>query len=262
MDNNLDYLQRYETTQHEAIKLLATQTKRWSDAVDINLEGKYVRMTFTYLSPELIHTIILNHHIFRKNSSFMNGTFERGLISRMEKISGRNEHIFLVMLTASAYGEQTSYTDPVIIHLPLRSLVLTSSSNVRVIPQIDDHNLEERIDLTYFPAHGYFAVPMAVMVNGNCEFLLDNTNNMHLVLSIPYIEVNGTRYQTRPWLFEYAPFLTIALDPNAIENMVQVEKHIEHFSPSHDLPLSVTPVTPEYWEQLARFIWHEVTQDP
>ena len=185
--NNPNNVQNFDTIQYEAIQLLATQTKRSSDFVDISLGSKYVRLTITYLSPELIHTIILNHYLFRKNGNYLNSGFETGVASLMEKVANRNEHIFLATLTASTYKQDTSYTDPVIVQLPLRSLVLTNSSNVQVIPQHDDHNLEERIDLTQGPAHGSFSYPMAVMVNENCEFLMDDTTNMHLVLSIPYI---------------------------------------------------------------------------
>jgi hypothetical protein len=260
--NNPNSIQNFDTTQYEAIQLLATQTEKWSDFVDISLGSKYVRLTITYLSPELIHTIILNHYLFRKNGSYLNSGFETGVASLMEKVANRNEHIFLATLTASTYKQDTSYTDPVIVQLPLRSLVLTNSSNVQVIPQHDDHNLEERIDLTQGPAHGSFSYPMAVMVNENCEFLMDDTTNMHLVLSIPYIDINGMRYETRPWVLEYTPLLDIALDPNPIENMLQVDRTPDHFRPTDDPPVSITPVTPEYWETMARFIWHEVTQDP
>lgn len=78
----------------------------------------------------------------------------------------------------------------------------------------------------------------------------------------PIIEINGTRYQTRPWMLDYASLLNIALDPNPGENRLQVDRTIEHFCPNKELPVSITPVNPEYWEELARFIWHEITQDP
>ena len=248
--------------QYEAIKLLASQTERWSDSIDISLESKFVRITITYLSPELIQTIIVNHYLFRRMGNFLNGSLENEVASKMERIANRNEHIFLATLTASTYEQDTSYTDPVIVQLPLQSLALTNSSNVQVIPQHDDHNLEERIDLTQGPAHGSFSYPMAVMVNEKCEFLMDETTNMHLVLSIPYLDINGTRYETCPWVLEYTPLLNIALDPNPMENRLQVSQTPDHFRPTDDPPVSITPVTPEYWETMARFIWHEVTQDP
>lgn len=97
------------------------------------------------------------------------------------------------------------------------------------------------------------------MENGGILCIASNT---HLLLSIPYIEINGTRHQTRPWMLDYASLLNIALDPNPGENRLQVDRTIEHFRPNKELPESITPVNPEYWEKLARFIWHEITQDP
>jgi hypothetical protein len=47
-----------------------------------------------------------------------------------------------------------------------------------------------------------------------------------------------------------------------MENRLQVGQTPDHFRPTDDPPVSITPVTPEYWETMARFIWHEVTQDP
>ena len=38
--SNPNDLQLYQLMQHEAIKLLATQTERWSDSIDIALEFK------------------------------------------------------------------------------------------------------------------------------------------------------------------------------------------------------------------------------
>lgn len=259
--NNLENTQTYEAMQHEAIKLLATQTERWSDAIDFSIGTKQVRVTVTYVSPKLIQTIILNHYLFRKNGAYL-ANFEEQVLSAMETIANRNEHIFLVTLTASYYEQGTSYSEPVIIQLPLQSLALTNSSNIQVNPLHDDHSLEDRIDLSRTPTHGYFTFPMAVLVNGNCEFLLDDTNNAHLVLSLPHITINGTNYPTEPWIFDYSPPLGISLDPNPSEDRLQVEKELEHFSPYKEPPVSITPIDEEYWETLGRFIWHEMILDP
>lgn len=249
------------TMQHEAMKLLATQTERWSDSIDFSIETKYVRATVTYLSPELIQTIILNHYLFRKNGAFT-GNFESQVLSKMEPIANRNEHLFFVTLTASNYEQDTSYGEHIIVQLPLNSLILTNSSNIQVDPLHDDYALEDRIDLTFAPAHGYFSFPIAVNVNGNCEFLLDETNNAHLVLSIPHVTINGTNYPTRAWTFDYVPPLALSLDSNPPEDRLQVERTLEHFCPDKEPPASITPMDEEYWEKLARFIWHEMTLDP
>ena len=103
---------------------------------------------------------------------------------------------------------------------------------------------------------------MAVTINENCEILLNKTNNNHIVLSIPNIEVNNTRYETRPWTFNYVPLLNIAPKSNPDDSLLQVVKSIDHFRPLNDPPLSINPENDGYWEQLARFIWHEVSLDP
>ena len=46
--SNQNDVQLYESIQHEAMKLLATQTERWSDSIDIPLGTKNVRITVTY----------------------------------------------------------------------------------------------------------------------------------------------------------------------------------------------------------------------
>jgi hypothetical protein len=259
---NVDPQENYINQQHGAISLLATQTKRWSDSIDIPLENKFIRITITYISPELAQTIILNHYLFRKIRNSVNNSFETEVTTKMEDIAKRDEHIFFVTLTASSYEQTLPYNSPVIVKLPVQSLVLTNSANIQVKPQHDDHNLEERIELTSGPAHGYISYPLAVTINENCEFLLNKTNNNHIVLSIPNIEVNGTRYETRPWTLNYVPLLNIAPNPDSGESQVQVDRNIDHFRPLDDPPLSINPENDGYWEQLARFIWHEVTLDP
>jgi hypothetical protein len=260
--NNPDDVQRYEMIQYEAIKLLATQTERWSDSIDIPLGNKYIRITITYLCPELVHTIILNHYLFRKEGGFINAGFNAEIISQMEDIASRNEHIFSVTLTASEYEQDIFNNDPLIIQLPLQSLVLTNSSNIRVIPQHDDHNLEERIDLTLTSAHGYISYPMAITANEKCEWLLNKANNTHVVISIPYIEINGTRYLTKPWLLEYVPLIHVTPNPNPGENGFQVDRNIDHYRPDKEPPLPSAAENAEYWEKLGRFIWYQTTLDP
>lgn len=258
---NVDSQENYINQQYEAISLLATQTKRWSDSIDIPLENKFIRITITYISPKLAQTIILNHYLFRKIRNTVSNSFETEVTTKMEDIAKRDEHIFFVTLTASSYEQTLPYNSPVTVKLPIQSLIMTNSANLQVKPQHDDHNLEERIELTSGPAYGYISYPMAATINGNCEFILDKTYNNHIVLSIPNIEINDTPYETRPWTFNYIPLLNIAPNPNLGENKVQVERNINHFRPLDNPPLSINPENDEYWEQLARFIWYEVTLD-
>lgn len=267
---NIDFsnpadVQRYETVQYEAFKLLVTLTERWSDSIDIHLGTKQVRITITYISPDLVQTIILNHYLLRKTNGFLNGGFDTEILSKMDSIASRNEHIFLITLTASQF-EQDSHINPVFIRLPLHALVMTNSANVQVIRQHDDHNLEERIDLTNSPTYGYISFPLAVTRKVNeidiCEFLLDKTTNTHLTLSIPYIEINGTQHTTRAWMFEYAPLLKIASNSYSSDNSLQVERDPRYFLPNKEPPVWMTSENAKYWENLARFIWYETTLDP
>ena len=264
--NNPSDVQRYESVQYEALKLLITQTERWSNSIDIHLESKNIRITITYVSPELVQTIILNHYLFRRMGGFLDGRFDTEILSKMNNLASRNEHIFFVTLTASRYEEATSFNNPVIVQLPLQSLVVTNSENVKVVPQHDDHNLEERIDLTHGPAYGYISYPMAVtkvlIDHETCEFLLNKATDTHLTLSMPYIEVNGTRYETGSWMLEYIPLLIIALNSNLSNNSLQVEKNPAHFVPDTEPPAWPASENGEYWEKLARFIWYETTLDP
>jgi len=264
--NNPNDVQRYETVQYEAIKLLATLTKRWSDSVDIVQGSKYIRVTITYLSPELIYTIILNHYLFRKIGNVFNSSFEGQIASTIEELANRNEHIFFITLSASVYEQGSSPREPVIVYLPVESLVMTNSSNIQVTPQHDDHNLEERIDLTSAPAYGYISYPIAVSKvsneTENCELFLNKNTNTHLTVSVPYVEINGTRHQIRSWMLEYTPLLQISLNSNLSNSVLQVEKKTENFKPDITLPLPTSTEEAEYWEKIARFIWYETTLDP
>jgi hypothetical protein len=258
----LSYEENLTNQKYDAIQLLSTQTERWSDSIDILLESKLVRLTITYLSPELIHSIILNHYLFRNIGNFANADFKAHLINQMDGIAKRNEHIFFFTLTASQYETYTSDSAPVIVELPFQSMVLTNSSGIQVTPQHKDHQLESRIDITHGPEHGYFSYPIAVQINDHCESLLDKSYNAHFTLNITYIGINGTNYDVSPWVLDYAPLLDLAQNPNIKENMLQIGRTPEHFRPNENPPFSIMPVDAEYWETLARFIWHETTLDP
>jgi hypothetical protein len=136
---------------------------------------------------------------------------------------------------------------------------MTNSANVQVIPQHNDQNLEERINLQSSPAYGYIYYPLAVIQNGTCELLLDMATDTRLTLSIPFIEVNGTRYETEPWLIEYAPLLKTDPTPNPNSPNFQIERNPEHFRPTKEPPVPITPENAEYWENFARFIWYVTT---
>ena len=63
-------------------------------------------------------------------------------------------------------------------------------------------------------------------------------------------------------MIDYVPPLALSLDSNPPEDRLQIERTQEHFCPDKVPPASITPMDAEYWEKLARFIWHEMTLDP
>ena len=155
----------YTGFRQQAFNELVNHLYYSSDSVDIPVEGKTIRITITYISPELIHIIIVNHY---KGKTEFSGRLYEQVQSQIAGILENNEHIFFMTITASLYGYDTTNNTPIFINFPLDQLGLTNTNDITVTPERDDHNLENPIVLSNNPEYGFFFYPMAIIQNGSC----------------------------------------------------------------------------------------------
>jgi len=256
---------KYNGFRQTVFNELVNQVYHWSDSVDINTDdtgGKTVRVTITYVSPELVHLIILNHYLY-KNIAYPPGKVGEQVKSQMSRIIDNEEHIFLITFMAPPSAEGIK------IEFPLSSLTLTNASNLPVYVNHDDHNLEGQIVLRTELEYGFFYLPMTVTKDGNCQTVLDQNHDTRIVLNIPKITINGTDFGPQSWEYKYAPLINLTNIAAVQPYPFNLAQQIEQISPdTNQLLLRTSQLSsadlnePGFWAAMARFLWYETTLDP
>ncbi|MCX6058431.1 MAG: hypothetical protein NTW69_09805 [Chloroflexi bacterium] len=264
-DVNLINFIDLDIAKYAAFQDLIRETQRWSDVETIVLsETNVVKITVTFISPELIDSVVLNQVL---QVSEITGGFDGYLLNTRQSFAARGELLFLITLTA------TNVTDINIIShnliMPISQMVLTNSSDVTSPPNHDDHNLELPMNSSSEFAFGFISYPLAG-VNGNgCNWLLDPTYNTNIVLSIPHITVDNVSNGPYSWKFSYAPPL-IGILPELIPNYNRPPDFTNgRITPTLLPPRLTTNLSfpngeePEvYWEGFARYVWHQLIGEP
>lgn len=247
----------YNTIRQQGFNELVNHVYSLSDSVDIQSGDKTFRITITYISPELIHIIIVNHYLYKRYTTF-SGKLNEQVTNHISRIVGRDEHIFFMTIMASLDENNTANN----ITLPLKQLELINTHNAKTTPEHDDHILENPINLRNSSEYGFFYYPMAVIRNGTCQAVLDKNYDTRFVLSIPNIVINDTDTGPQSWRYEYAPLIDMSTMSGVHQNKFVVNLLIDQFSPKKSTLTTVDLESMDYWIALSRLIWLETTMDP
>jgi hypothetical protein len=259
---SIDNIDEYNKSRQAAFNQLVNRVYYWSDSVDINTGEKSVRVTITYVSPELTHLIILNHYLY-KRIAHSPDEVEEQVKNQMSRIIGNKEHIFLIVFMAPPSVDGTT------IQFPLNELTLTNANNLTVYVEHDDHNLERPFVLKTELEYGFFYIPMTVIKDGSCQTVLDKNIDTRIFLNVPRVTVNDTNSGLQSWEYEYAPLIDMETSSVAHQDKFLLAQQIDQITPdtgqlssgSGQLP-SVDLNNVGYWIAMARFIWYETTLDP
>ena len=246
----------YNNIRQQAFNGLVNLVYYLSDSVDIQSGEKTIRITVTYISPELVHTIIVNHYLYKRYTNF-SGKLNEQVLIHMSRIIGRNEYVFFMTFMASSYTNNTTS----IIKFPLKQLDLTNTNNANIIPAHDDHILENPITLINGPEYGFFYFPMASIQNGTCQAVLDKNYDTRIVLSVPSIVINDTDVGSRTWEYKYAPLIDMTNVSGLHQNRFSLALPVDQFAPKTSKLTASNLESPDFWVGLARMIWSETTLD-
>lgn len=247
----------YSNVQLEVFNKLVNDVYYLSDSVDMHSGEKTIRITITYISPELLHTIIVNHYLYKRFFNF-SGKLKEQIPVHLSMMVGRNEYAFFITFTASAYTDNPKIT----FDFPLKELKLTNTNNATFIPAHDDYNLEKTIDLTSSPQYGFFYYPMAVVQNGSCQMVLHKNYDTNVVLNIPSIIISDKDMGLQSWDYKLAALIDMTNVSGVHQNKFSLPLLIDQFSPKTSIFTASIIESPEFWAALARIIWLETTLDP
>jgi hypothetical protein len=246
----------YNNIQQQALTEFVNHVAYLTDTVEIQSGENTLRITITYISPELVHIIILNHYLYKRYLDY-SGKLNEQVQSHIARIIGRNEYVFFISFSASNYTNNQIGT----FIFPLKELKLTSTNNETVLPMHDDHFLKKPIDLKDGPKYGFFYYPMAVQQNGPCETILDNNYDTSIELSIPGIVISEKEMGSQSWHYKIAPLIDMTNISGTHQNRFSLPLLPDQFSPKTSMLTATNAESYEFWLALSRIIWLEITQD-
>jgi len=250
--------------KNDAFSLLVNQVQRWSSTVDVPVDnGNFIRITLTYISPELAQIIILNHQLHKNNPEVF--SFEQVLQDKMNEVADREEMLFLMTVTYSDYDPpSTQEINRVRLSIPMDELALVNSRNTRIPAHNVDPPLRQEIITSRGPSAGYIAFPIGVRSGENCVEAFEHRFNTIINVQIGKVNVNGTDYaHPLAWSVKYHSL--VDLENGEISSPAPYSAPqtipINHRPPD---PVRGTPVeltNGDYWQTMALHVWGYVT-DP
>jgi hypothetical protein len=236
-----------------ALQYLIDETKRWSDTEIVRLDdSNEAHITVTFISPRLLQAVYLNKIL---EQGYIPPDFEAQTQKMLYRVAERDELIFLLTITMVNNGSLNLPAH--ILDIPLKEMVLTNGADITITLDHDDHILDHPIHSSPEPVFGYLAYPLAVLGDGKCNWVLEPKYNTSIVITVRAIRVDGMESGPYAWTIPYSPLMDTdipSIPPMVTSNL--------GFTPDSLSPLQLPPSdvnNPNYWQDLARFIWNQVT---
>ena len=183
--NNISAQQTSQQAQYAAFDFLVKQVRRWSAIDNVVLSPtREIRITVTLLHPKLIQAIYLNDILFH-NIRYTDLTERTKKL--LDEIAARNEILFLVTMTTTSYDETATGDNLIVLNLPVTSMTVINSNDLRIPPDDDDHGLSDNIQITQKPISGIIAYPFAVLSGDQCKWVLNPEFNKTINIIIPHL---------------------------------------------------------------------------
>lgn len=254
----------YKQARNLAYKELGLQTFRWSSFLDWTLpDTSRVRVTVTFLSPQLLHIILINQYLKNDATQYTTEKLNEMMKLDLNKIIQRNELFFWVTVTSSPPVNGPITNSPISIDFPALSMEITNSSNQTIIPSHADHTLSEHTHLLHSYFSGYISYPVAYQNDdGTCSLFLDSVWDTKISIGIPQLKINDEPKDLQSWAIWYEPLLDNHLGPILDLNSTTPMLDLSMLIPK-SIPPNPSQVPPEpdnsYWEQLGQYIWAQLT---
>ena len=146
-------------------------------------------------------------------------------------------------------------------------MTLMNTEDLQVVPNHDDHILDQPINTSLEPVFGYIAYPYAVMNGTNCRWILDPIYNKSITLTVPEVTVDGiTKSGPYTWVIPYASLVQsdFPKDLSMFNVPSDYDSNLISTLPKPPGPM-ISIFTPNgldentYWQNYARFLWYQIT---
>ena len=252
-----------QSVKNEAFTLLRDRVQRWSSSNDIPVgDQDVVRITLTYISPELLQIIILNHQLNQLILS--KEQFKTNLENELKEIAKREELIFLITMTFSRYDQNETEENMVVLNFPIKDMALINSGDQHIKANHFDPPLEHEIVISRGPLSGYIAFPMRVAEGENCFQVLEHRWNTTLTANLDGVKVKGDNYiHPLTWFVKYHSLVEIGDGTIPLSTILAAPSNIttDHQPPPPERNRPSNQEDDNYWGKMAIHIWTYVV-DP
>ena len=253
--------------QLDAYIRLVETVQKWSVSTDIPVKvgnigsQNFIRITLTFISPELIEMALLNHYLVESPLS------EDAFIERVNEAIGsfesRKEMVFLVTFTSSYRNISISDPNELRINANVREIKLFDTNGQPIYPKNFESHLGQDCCISRGYLSGYIAYPMFVYRDKVCKATLEQGNTTRMVLNVGKLIINGNENQPLTLTLRYRPFLGVENSNKSIPELK--EEYVKEFLSS----LSAAGIQPKpqeippqpnvsgmgYWQAMANYIW-------
>ncbi len=251
-----------------ALQFLAYETMRWSSIQNVGEGDKQVRLVATFISPELIRAVILNHVIYKEmfEDKYISGlNLSAYSDQRLRAMDERQEFLFLVTIQA-----EVPEGSEIQIELPATNFFLKKNTDFRVPVSHTDGFFKHSLKMSTSQHTGFLYFPFGVSRQVNtCQQTLDMLHDKYIMLSVEGAVIDGKKYDEITWQLPFVPPLDVgSAIPTPNPDLPIPSNHapaaiaptIQNTGPT-GMVTALTNENRAYWSQLGQFVWSNLTLD-
>lgn len=241
---------------------LANSVRNWTTAVDFpvqiaNSDTRFVRLSLTFISPELIELVLLNQSL-GENPISREAFIER-VNAKLGYFENRKEIVYLITFTSSYKNPSIADPNAIRVNANFDGITLFDTNGKSISKIYSDPPLELVGSISQGHLSGYLAYPMFVYRNKNCTETLNREYATSMILKAEKLLINGNEIAPVTLSLRYHPLLD--LNNSQLPDPIPI---LDNSLLIREPKLKTTPPDPVngamtenalYWQNMASYIW-------
>lgn len=246
----------------DAYRRLATSVRNWTTAADIPVKvggtnSYFIRVTLTFISPELIELVLLNQTL-GETPPISRETFVERVNAKIAQFGDRQEITFLLTFTSTYRNSYLADPNVLRINANVGEIMLLDADSKEISKKHSEPALGQDGYLSRESLSGYIGYPMFAYRNKKCIETLDSEYTASITVKIGKLSINGSEIEPIILSIRHRPLLdlenTRLPEPIPIpNNNLRRELTIKDAPPD---PVGLAKNEDAlYWQDMASYIW-------